>query len=1052
MKRIFANIFAVVVLFILGGSIYTYGQGVTTAAINGTIYDNDGGPLPGAVVVVTHQPTGTTFGSTSRNDGRYNVTNLKVGGPYRIIVSFIGFSKQELNNIFLKLGENQVYNFTLKKEAIEVKEVKVTGTRTAVISSDKTGASTNVSNDVITEFPSITHSLQDFVKFSPLFSGSSVQGSSFSAQGRNNRYNNIQVDGTQYNDRFGLGSTGAPGGQANINPIGLDAIQEFQVVVAPYDVRLGGFTGGGINAITKYGTNDFKVGGYYYGRNQNFTGLSPDLLRSKLATFTEYQAGVSVGGPIVPDQLFFFVTGELTKRTESVSNIALSQNSPAINHTYDSVATLFRNILTNKFGYDPGDYNAVNKQRPSGKLFARLDWNISENHKLTLRNNYVDGSDEIITPGISNLYFPDYAYKFQTTTNSTVLQLSSTFSNIMSNELILGYLRIRDRRNGENSRPFPSVVVTDQGLTMYAGGEEFSQANELDQDIFELTDNFSYFLGNHVLTVGTHNELYKARNLFTRDYYGAYTFSSLANLNASTPVVKQYDFSYANPSYNDPRWAAKFNAITLGFYIQDEWTVIPNLKLTLGIRIDDPILPDKPTKNDTLTKYFGHYGVSTDKVPTGNILWSPRLGVNWDVEGDKITQVRGGVGVFTGSMPYVWLSNDYSNTGLQIFRIRSTAAGTPFVIDPFNQPKPGDPRLPGPVTPFTSEIDASDPNLKLPQVLRFDAAVDRQLPFGMVGTLEFLYSKAVNDLYYVDYSVGAQTTTAFDGRPVYSTVYKNIFTDVLVTKNESKSYSFNFVAQLQGSPLQGFYTNLGYTFGTAKDLNSVASSQALSQWQYNPISGNPNDPPLTTSNYELKHRIFAGISYSADLIATDYTTTVSLFYNGQSGRPFSYTYNNSGADINNDGTKNDDLIYIPLDHDPKIDLLNPAGTAPGNWDAVNAFINADDYLKSHRGQIAVRNGSREPWLNNLDFKLTQKVAVYGRNSLELSLDILNVINLIDRASGYVQTVTNQNNTSFTYRGMAANKAQISFSNVTTPFNNDNILSRWQMQLGARYSF
>jgi hypothetical protein len=470
--------------------------------------------------------------------------------------------------------------------------------------------------------------------------------------------------------------------------------------------------------------------------------------------------------------------------------------------------------------------------------------------------------------------------------------------------------------------------------------------------------------------------------------------------------------------------------------------------------VDDPILPDKPTMNDTLTTYFGQYGVSTDKVPSGNLLFSPRLGINWDVEGDKTTQVRGGAGIFTGALPYVWLSNDYSNTGLEIIRIRSTTPGTPFVIDPFNQPKPGDPRLPGPVTPFTSEIDASDANLRMPQVLRFDAGIDRQLPFGMVGTLEFLYSKAVNDLYYVDYSVGPYTGTAFDGRPVYSTVFKNKFTDVLVTKNESQSYSYNFTAQLQGSPVTGLYANIGYTYGTSKDLNSVASSQALSQWTFNPIAGDPNSPVLTTSNYELKHRIFVGVSYSADFIAENYTTTFSLFYNGQSGRPISYTYSSSGLDINKDGSFSNDLIYIPTDNDPKILLLNPAGTGAGNWDAVNAFINSDDYLKAHRGQIAIRNGSREPWINNLDFKLTQKVSPYGRHTLEFSLDILNVLNLIDKSWGYVQTVTNQNNTSFKYLGIDAvtGKAKVSFSNVTTPFQNDNILSRWQMQLGARYSF
>ncbi len=1041
------TVFYVTFLFLMAIPKILTAQGSTTAAINGRVTDANGEPLPGAVVVALHIPTGTIFGSTTRVDGLYNISNMKAGGPYKISVSYVGFKKQEVKNVNLKLSSNLEFNFKLENEAWQASEVTITANRSSIISSDRTGAATNVSNEIINEFPTVARSLQDFVKFTPQFSGTS-----FSAQGRNNRYNNIQVDGTQYNDKFGLGSTGAPGGQANINPLSLESIQEFQVVIAPYDVKLGGFTGGGINAITKSGTNELKAGGYYYGRNQNLAGYSPDALKAKLSKFTEYQAGASVGGSILRDKLFYFVSGELTKRDEAVSNISLSQNTALSRSKVDSLGNVFRNTLTTKYGYDPGNYNAITKLRPSQKLFTRLDWNISDEHKLTLRHNYVNGSDEIISPGVSTLEFPDHAYKFDTRTNSTVLQFSSTFGNTMSNELILGLLRIRDRRHGENARPFSSISVTEQGLVLNAGGEPFSQANEVDQDVIEVTDNFTYYLGEHTITAGTHNEFFKGRNLFIRDYYGTYSFASMADFINGKP--KQYDYSYAAPLKNDPRWAAKLSAVTLGFYVQDEWRVLPNLKITLGIRVDDPILPDTPTKNDSLIKYFGNYGISTNKVPSGNLLWSPRLGFNWDVHNDQTMQVRGGAGIFTGSLPFVWLANDYLNTGLELTRIRSTASGTPFIYNPFDQPKAGDSRLPAAFKTYTSEIDASDPNLKMPQVMRFNIAVDRKLPFGLTGTLEFLYSKAVNDLYYVDYSVGAQTGTAFDGRPVYSTVYKSKFTDVFVTKNENKSYSYNFSAQIQGSPSEEIYTNIGYTYGTAKDLNSVPSSQAVTQWTTNPISGNPNNPVLATSNYELKHRLFAGLSYTLDMIQ-GYETTISLFYNGQSGRPFSYTYNGSGSDINADGSLSNDLIYIPKDNDPKTILYAADDkTIITDWSKVNAFINADDYLKSHRGQIAERNKSIEPWIHNVDLKIVQKLHAYGVHCFEISLDILNVLNLMNSDWGFVKTVKDQNNTSFKYLGIdsGTGKAKISFSEVSTPFSSDNILSRWQMQLGVQYSF
>jgi hypothetical protein len=1041
------SLFIAFILFLCLPTGLIFGQGVTTAALNGIITDQSGAPLPSATIIAIHQPSGTQYGTTSRLDGKYNILGLRVGGPYTITVSYVGFESQKKENINLLLGQNLTANFSLTTSAVNLSEVTVVGQRNGIISSNRTGSFENVTALQIQQIPSVTRTFQSFAKLSPLFSGTNMQ-----AAGRSNRYNNIQIDGTQYNDLFGLGSSGTPGGQTGANPISMDAIQEFQVVIAPYDVKYSGFTGGGINAITRSGTNDFTGSAYFYGRNQNFVGLSPDASRSKYANFNDDQYGVRIGGPIIKDKLFFFANGELTDHTTPLSNVSVSSQGNAKAQAW---ADSLSQILAAR-GYNTGTSGSFDTKQPSGKFFIRFDYNIDENNKLTLRNNYVHSYQDILNYRTSNsaLSFSTYNYRITNNTNSTVAQLNSNFGNTMSNELTLGYTHISDDR-GPSLQALPEIDVTIGSFKLYTGTDTYSSANSLDQKVFEFTDNFTYVNGDHTFTFGTHNEFFSFKNLFIRYNWGLYkyTVNYMSQLNLDSPT------SYAKTvsRTGDPEPSAEFSVDQLGLYAQDEYSVTPNLKVTLGIRVDDPIFPTKPMRNDSVSFYYPQY--NTTNIPSGNLLWSPRVGFNWDVNGEQTTQVRGGVGIFTGRVPYVWMSNNYGNTGNMLAEIDGSSKGVTFNADPNNQP--GDTTtIKGLTQKLTSEVDLVDPKLKMPQVLRFDAAVDRQLPFDITGTIDLQYSKSLNDMLYKEADLSSQTgTLSSDGRPVYNGINKDggNFTGMYYLTNTSKGYQYNFSIQLQRNVPLGISGNAGYTYQRAFDQNGVLSSQALSQMRYNPISGDPNNPLVTTSDFEIRHRIFVSVTYSHQFFE-DATTSFSLYYNGQSGQPISYMIY---GDINGDGFDGNDLLYIPK-NDADIELgtvKNGVYTAASsaNYAQLESFIENNKYLSSHRGQIAGRNASTYPWRNELDLRITQDIPAFSnKHQFQISLDILNVLNLINRNWGYDVSGGYNTVTVLTYKGMDSTTKKPVYS-FTAPSNNlpwtyDNYTSRWTMQLGARYTF
>jgi hypothetical protein len=1025
---------------------------VTTASINGMITDKSGQPLPGAMVRAIHEPSGTQYGTSAREDGRYNLTGLRIGGPYTIKVTFVGYSAQEKKGIKLELGQNLQVNFTLVEEAVETQAVIITGEQQNILSASHTGAVSNVSRLNIENLPSITRTFTDYLKLSPYFIGNS-------AQGHNNRYNNIQIDGVNFNDLFGLGSSGTPG-LSSVAPISLEAIQEFQIAISPYDVRQNGFVGAGVNAITRSGSNDLSGAAFLYGRNQNFLGKSPNALKTSYADFSELQAGFRLGGAVIKDKLFYFVSAELTQRNAPINRTigAPSKGTNIYTTSQDSI-NLFVNTLNTKYGYNTGSFANSPYDRKTGKFLVRLDYNIDDHNKLTVRDNFLSGYDNFAPSYAtgSYLYCENSMYQMNNTTNSLVAQLTSIFSNNISNEFIFGYTAVRDHRTYSGSE-FPFVVIKNVGdatggqTNLVAGTEQYSRKNQLDQDIIELTDNFTYYLGNHTITVGTHNEIFSFRNLYIANSAGYYQFNNLDDF-VNGRRAYEYQLSYA--LNGNPDLAAKFNAIQYGVYVQDEWTIVPKLKVTAGVRIDIPTLPDNPTYNYKFDSTFaGLY--STSNVPSGKALFSPRIGANYDVFGDRTTQLRAGTGIFSGRVPYVWLSNQYSNTGAEFARL-DLYNSIAFVADPLNQPRGN--------AVATTEVDVTSKDFKMPQVWRTTVGVDQKLPFDFVGTLEGVWSYNINEINYQDINLKYTGVNSPDGRPLYGTyntttkkwAYSKVnstnFTNIILLSNTAKGYSTNLTAQIQRSNMpDGIDANIAYTYGVSKDINSGTSSQAASQFKYNPAV-DPNTAVESFSLFDRTHRVMVALSYRCEWLS-GLATTIGLDYSGISGQPYSWLVY---GDMNGDGQTANDLVYIPKDENDII-LVNSAGTVLPITDAAYTklfnFINNDDYLNSHKGQMSRRNEAHTSWSGQVDLHIGQEISIIPGHKLEIMIDVLNVMNIINSDWGWVTYVPNQTTTNLLnfYAYNTSGQPQYTIASLTDPISAIDPASRWQLQLGVKYSF
>ncbi len=1016
---------------------------VTRGGVAGVVTDESGGTtLPGAQILAVHQSTGTRHTAVSDADGRFTIHGVRVGA-YQVSATMDGFKSGE-RTVSVSLGQTVFLTFGLHLETV-TEVLTVVGESGQLINPARTGAASNVSLESIENLPTIGRGLEDFARTNPFFTvtAENQDAPSLSVAGRNNRYNNIQIDGSVNNDLFGLADQGTPGGQANTTPISLDAIQELELVIADFDVRQGGFSGGSVNVVTRSGTNDYRGSAYFFTRDDGFFGDGPAVL-GEFGQFEEDVYGFRFGGPLRQDKVFFFLNYENSEQsTPSGWSIDGASGQAFGNGGLIDEANRFRDILISRYGFDPGGLGENTRSTPSDKAFARLDFNLSDRHQLTLRHNFVDAQNDVNRPGSRTYEWPSETYAFTDETNSTVAQLNSVFGSNRFNELRITRQSIRDARAGRDANPFPWIeienVLPNSGIEFEAGTEAFSQRNSLDQDILEITNDFTWVRGDHTVTLGTHNELFSFANVFVQNAFGAYEFTDLDAFEAG--IARRYNLTLINPGQPEIQ---EFDIDQIGLYAGDTWTVRPDLTLTYGLRVDVPFMPDKPSRNP-LTESL--YGLHTDEIPDGNALWQPRLGFNWDVTGEGRQQLRGGAGIFAGRTPYVWISNNYARTGIEQNFI--TLTNVPFNPDPLGQ----NPDLTG-ANLQVGEFNLIDPDFEFPQVLRLNLAYDRELSWwGLFGSAEILYSQTLEDIDYKNVNVSPTgTTQPFDGRPIYSSINPSVSGAYLIT-NTGEGESTNIALRIE-RPLRNRVSGyVSYVYGDSQVVNPGTSSRAVSNWQFHEAT-DPNNAEVNRSEFEVEHRFNASASYTfgGD---TEHPTVLSAYYNLQSGRPYS-TLVTGGfpfTSINGDGFTSNDLIYVPSGAGDVV-------TRGGTWEQLDAYISSDKCLDRHRGQIAPRNCSEAPWNHTLDLRLAQDVPIPGRAKLQLTLDVLNVMNLLDDDSGVLRYVNFNTITPVRFDGIdpeTGNPIYTLFRVVTDPENNPvfqthNINSRWRAKLGARVSF
>lgn len=1009
-----------------------FAQAVTTGTLSGTVTDQQGGILPGVSIAAVHEPTGTEYTSVTDTDGRFQIPNVRVGGPYSVTASLSSFLDQRLENVNVALGEDHPLEFKLALAAL-TETVTVVGQ--AAFTTTQAGTSANVAQGAIETLPTIQRSITDMARLSPFFNQTqSDNGDSFlSVAGTHNRYNNLQIDGAVNNDLFGLAASGTPGGQTGTQPISLDAIQELQLVVSPYDVRQGGFAGGSINAITRSGANQVSGTAYMFARNENLVGKGS--IDRKVGQFQDQQAGFSLGGPIVHSKAFYFGNVDFGRK-DTPSGYSID-GSTGQNWGHQADVQRIIDISKSKYGYDPGGVGEFSRRNNNDKVFARADFNLRTGSRLTVRHNYVKGLADNGTQTQFAYYMPDYFYEIEDTTNSTVGQLNTTLGSIF-NELRVTYQRERNVRGRRGAQPaFPAIQVDlPDGSNVKFGTENSSHQNQLDQDILELTDDVTMVRGSHTFTLGTHNEFFKFRNLFIQNAFGNYRFASVDNFAAG--IAGSYDYSYSNTS--DPLEAPNFSVRQFGFYAGDQWRLRSNLTLTYGLRFDIPRFPDKPNANPVAESTFGY---ATDAVPSPT-MFSPRIGFNWDLSGgtENRQQVRGGAGIFTGRTPYVWLSNQYANTGIDFTRLSITYRATntvAFVPDPNNQPK----NVGGAAT---NEVDLIDPDYKYPSIVRTNLAYDRALGFwGLVGTAEVLFSKTLEDVKYNNLNL-VQTGTRPDGRPLYSRLYPSL-SNVLLLTNTTEGYNYTITGKVDRPFRNGWFATGSYLYGDARTIQDGTNSTAFSTWA-NVYTLDTNDPALTRSNFSVGHRITLGGSKTVPL-GKGVAGTFSLYYNGQSGRPYVALFN---GDVNGDSRTTNDLLYVPAS-EGQVLITN------GTWADLDAFLSSDSSTHEVRGEIAERNGGRSPWVNTLDFRFAANIPTGSRVKVEATMDVLNLLNLFDKNNGEVYYAAFNDILAVRFGGVDAatgkyiyDVSPLKASTFGNGFTRDDLRSRWQAQWGLRVRF
>ncbi len=1099
-----------------------YAQGVTTGSIRGTVQDaKTKKALTGATIVALHVPSGSKYGAVSRKNGSFVIRGMRIGQGYRFTTTFIGYAPSVRENVSISLGENDDFTVLLSEVQTTTSEVVVSAKQDELFHQSKNGSGSTVTEAEIQAAPSINRSLADVARVNPYTSQTTNYGGDdglqgVSVAGMNSRYNNIQIDGAVANDMFGLGQAGTAGSQANANTISLDAVQELQVNVSPYDVKQSGFTGALINAVTRSGSNRTTGSVFAYGRNATLVGRSPDASHSLYPSFKDFQFGGRVGGAIVQNKLFYHVTVETRQRTRPLD---LGINNPsAINnfpHTLSEINEV-ASIAKDRFGYDAGNSDLFMSRNNTYNVLGRIDWNIEQNNKIQLRYNYTNAfQDRNVqrTPTVFSL--SSQWNEFRSVNHSGVLQWNSLLSEDVANEARITYTQTSDARVLQSS-PFAQVKVwlnaTDYVLL---GPERNSHANSLDQTQVAFTDDLSFNFDEHNLSVGTHTEWYRFNNLFIPDYYGYYVFPTVNAFRDSTPSY--YALSYADTSVTggnvQPR--ALWSMMQTGLYVQDEWKVSSILNVKVGLRADVPIYLDYPVDNPKFDSSFhalaqqynalpdslkGSYSyipdnLGTSKLPKTSILWSPRIGFNADLSnGEKRLQLRGGTGLFNGKVAAVWLSNQFSNTGVEFDRIAvgsdaSTGSAllgldgkTPIRVslNPNAPPKPGDGSFAG-ASDRTTAINVMSRDFTPPQVWRSTLGFDWRISKDLSLSTELMYSKTFNNVDYANLNLRRSLRLAnspVDGRPLYAlnpsrtsadSNNSRDYTQVLYLSSRDEGYQYSSMLSLKlndrNEYVPGLSVLISYVHSAAYDLQAATAATAQSNWQ-NTYSTDPNNVALGRSNFDVPHRFTMNISYALKLFNRA-PTMLNLFYSASSGQPYSFVFQ---GDANGDGIAFNDLIYVPApeDYNTRVTVVPTGGidlrTAPQIWAQLMSFIDANPTLKKYQGQVLPRNEMRAPFIHQVDLRLSQAMPIETLKNLHLTLDIQNLLNLLDKDLGLQQYLSFQSyslvelktdNTNSVYD--AQGRLRINFSTPTVNgrpgvYTTDSFYSRWRMQLGLRYNF
>lgn len=1023
-KRLF---FLVAVMVFLATSVMAQ---ITTSGINGKV-TADGENVIGAAIEATHMPSGTRYKAVTNEKGLFTINGMRVGGPYEVKISYIGYETKIMKDVTLQLGETYNLNTSLSEDTQQLGEVVVNAKATK-FTTEKTGASTNISNQQILNLPTVSRSITDVTRLSP------YGGNGMSFAGTDGRTANFTVDGANFNNNFGL-SDKLPGGG---NPISLDAIEELQVVISPYDVRQTNFIGGGVNAITKSGTNTFRGTAYIYHRNENMRGdaIEKEQIAGARETDRNTTYGFTLGGPILKNKLFFFVNGEMSKTPTIANRWKGSENGVADADNYLSRTTLadlqtVSDFVKNKYGYDTGSYTSFPADEDNYKFLARLDWNISTMHHLALRYNYtknrawnapnassMDGGTRMSGARMSQ-YSMSYAnsmYSMDNLVHSFSIDLNSRLSENLSNQFLATYSKLDDIRD-TNSSEFPFIdILKDDQAYLSLGYELFTWNNAVHNTIWNIKDDVTYYLGNHKITGGLFFEHQMADNQYMRNGTGYYRYTSLDDfLNGAAPEIVALTYGYNG----EAKPAARVQFSRPGIYAQDEWEINSKFKLTYGIRFDgiffnnDDLMTNKAIYD---LDYDGRH-IDTGKWPSSTLTVSPRVGFTYDVFGDKSLKIRGGSGLFSGRLPLVFFTNMPTNSGMVQYQAKLNATGknnsTKVDMNQFAGGLVTDANgkatvaalydrlvsmgFPSTITPeegtAPSSISAVDPNFKMPQVWKSSLAVDYAIPvsFPFTATAEFIFNKTVNAVTMTDWSVpsvgGFARFNGADNRPIYPENY-NTNKSAFMLGNTGKGYGWSANIMLNAEPVDGLSLMASYTHTVSKEITGMPGSNAESAFTYVPTVEGPNNIRLHNSQYVTPDRFIASATIH-DKSSNHYSFIYEAWRGG-----YNYSYMTVN-DMNGDGY-NYDALYVPTDQQVADNQFR--FKTEDDKTRFMDYVHNSDYLKNRQGKYAEGYSLYSPWVHRIDFSYKHDFKVNVANTkhtLQLSFDMKNVLNFFNSGWG-----------------------------------------------------